>query len=159
MIFLLCTGTMRRPTLSAEEISLSPVSASDPVLAAHGVSGEDWYKLETEICVNGSAWSPYEYESAGFEAVGDSRIRRECEHFLVAPDTVLFSKAEPARETVAFYVRYPAGEAQLRQELGDVGFGLRTLDQKIGFFRIPITDHIPALYVRELALPEPGAAA
>ena len=150
MIFLLCTGTLRRPALEAS-YTVSAADPQDPALAERGCSGEGWYCVTAEVVVKGSVWSPFVYESAGFETRGSEKLRRGCESFLVGPETVTFSKAEPAGETLAFYVRCPDGEETLMGELGDLGFGLRSLDQMIGFFRVPIGDHIPAVYLRDCA--------
>ena len=153
MIFLLCTGFLRRPTLQAS-YTVSPVDAQDAALTERGFSGDGWYLVSADVTVTGSPWSPFVYESEGFEARGSEKLRFQCESFLAGPETVSFSKAEPAEEEILFYVRYPEGEEALRTELGDLGFGLRTLDQMVGFFRVPLANTIPAVYLRDCAIEE-----
>ena len=132
LIFLLCTGHTRRPTVSLDAAVIAEAAETDPELAQRGVSPDGWYTLTMELELKGSPWSPYDYWTSGFH-VSDRGALPAAAYFVPTKTKTVFSKAAPAKAVFTLYVRHDGDPAALTEALKTVRFSLNDYNQQLGF--------------------------
>ncbi len=120
---------LSRPVVSA-------VEKNDPVMLEHGKSGENWYKIETNVLLKSNKYSPWTLEAETLTVKGR-------DGFTVLPEGgLLFSRAEPQETTLTVYVRWPQGEADLAAHLDEVRLALADSHTSYGFMRFSLHDNV-----------------
>lgn len=154
LLFLLATGGMRSPVFTVTDAVLTEADPGDPVLAAHGAEGTDWYRLDLALTVSGSKLSPLDYELTGFTVKGNDVLKYGCPGFVEMDGEVPleFSVTKPAETMLHYYVQYPAGREALLRELETVGFGSCHYKHKLGFIKNELKTNLPGFYLRDYAL-------
>ena len=149
MLFLLITGAMRRPHYRVDAARISAASAEDPELAARALPAEDWCKLELDVTVFASDWSPLRFEIDGFDLCGSEFLKRDGESFTVLPAPVVFTRAEPASFTLTCYLHSPDGQAALRTALESAGFCPTHYRHGLGFLKFESHVNVPSFYLKD----------
>ncbi len=150
-VVLLCTGMEKDPEFTLRGACLSEALASDDaVLAEHGKTGGDWYRLDLELTVAGPRLSPYSYTAEDIKLYAPGGLG---ESFTVINGTLDYSKVSPADVTLSVYVRSPQGRDALAARAGEMKFALHGVVGRFSFIKYPFKWK-PDLALSSFTLPD-----
>lgn len=153
LMFLLCTGNARRPTVTVEAAEIAAAQTDDPALARLNVSPAGWYTLKLELALRGSPWSPCDYRADGFHVTAPDALREQYDFFIAAPEKLVFSWASPVKTSLTLYVRHEGDPAALEALLRGARFSFYDLSQQLGFIRGRVWFDMPSFSLADF----PGA--
>ncbi len=133
-VVLLCTGMEKDPAFCLRGACLSEaLAADDPVLAEHGKTGGDWYRLDLDMTVAGPRLSPYSYTTKKhFTLAAPAGLG---EYFIVDGAPFDYSKVEPADFTLSLYVRSPQGRQALVDRIPQMQFKMEGVVGRFSFIK------------------------
>ena len=143
LIFLLCTGHTRRPTVTVESAAIAAADETDPALAERNLAPAGWYTLTMELELRGSPWSPFDYRTDGFHLTEPKELRLGTNHFITLSENNVFSWAAPVKTTLTLYVQHAGDPAALVETLRGARFCFDNLYQQLGFISGSIWFDIP----------------
>ena len=158
-LVLLFTGMERQPVYSLSEASLQPVSAEDPALTENGRSGENWYRLQLDMEVAASDFSPFSYTASTFVLKAPREIAASHNWFVLLDAPLLYSRAAPDSYVLNLYIQYPEGSEALAADAQSFGFGVRNLVGHYGFLTYDFVINMPGFYLSDFEVPIRNAAA
>lgn len=147
---ILIFGAERPPQFTLSDVTLTALEKNDPVLEENQKTGENWYKLEMNLRVSADRFSPFTYTAGAFALKAPGEIKHGCEYFLTLDAPLEYDKLSPDDFLLTLYLRYPAGEAALREHLGEIGFGMREMYTRFAFFKREIRSNMPGFTLSDL---------
>ena len=150
-VVLLCTGMEKDQEFTLRGACLSEaLAADDAVLAEHGKTGADWYRLDLELTVAGPRLSPYSYTAEDIRLYAPGGLG---ESFTVVNGTLDYSKVSPADVTLSVYVRSPQGRQAIAERVKDMKFELNGVVGRFSFIKYPFKWK-PDFALASFALPD-----